>query len=132
MKQEDFDKLTADEVISRFIFLSSRAGVSNSGLVISASAENDILELKAFKNLVMLRMRAGDECLRRPFPWYELIVDGQSEFHPIHQAGRVYDCGHIFVSFGTRVLLSDGTTRPITPEEKSRIIELADEYSDSK
>jgi hypothetical protein len=72
-----------------------------------------------------------DDILEQAQPRYQMMVDGNEEWHPIRNAGVVYDTGWVPVSIGGEVRELD-ITRPITDEERLRISDIADEYSGSK
>jgi nucleoside 2-deoxyribosyltransferase len=72
-----------------------------------------------------------DELLKMAKPRYQMMVDGNEEWHPIRDAGIVFDSGWAPVSIGGSVRELD-TTRPITDQERTRIADIADEYSASK
>jgi hypothetical protein len=70
------------------------------------------------------------------FPLYSMLVgEGDRkvvEWHPLRDAGIVYDSGWVRVEIGGQVLQADGTVREITMEERRAIADLADEWSGSK
>jgi len=70
----------------------------------------------------------GDE----RFPRYQMFVDDNELWQSLREAGRTYDFGFAPVRIGGKVLDQGGLVRDITDEEKSRISEIAEEYSDSK
>jgi hypothetical protein len=71
------------------------------------------------------------EMLEEAKPRYQMVVNGNEEWHPIRDAGVVYDSGWVPVSIGGSVRELD-LTRDITDEERRRIADMADEYSGSK
>lgn len=66
------------------------------------------------------------------FPMYLMIIEGERCFLSLQEAGKVFDNGHINVSIGNLVRESDRSVRNITPEEVTKISEVADEYSADK
>jgi len=60
---------------------------------------------------------------------YLMIIGGEKRFLPLLDAGVAYDFGFAPVEIGGLVLEEDGLVRDITPEERKRICEIADEYS---
>lgn len=59
-------------------------------------------------------------------------IGGQRIFLSFHDARVAYDAGTIKVEFGRYVLWADLTMQKMTPEDKQRISDAADEYSASK
>ena len=72
-----------------------------------------------------------DELLAQSRPLYQMLVDGREEWHPIREAGIVYDSGWVPVHIGGTVKELD-TTRDVTEEERKQIAEIAEEWSASK
>jgi len=72
-----------------------------------------------------------DQIIEEAKPRYQMIVDGNEEWHSIRDAGIVYDSGWVSVSIGEKVKELD-IVRPITVEECRRIADIADEYSANK
>ena len=72
-----------------------------------------------------------DELLEEARPRYQMVVDGQVEWHPLREAGVVYDSGWVSVSFGQGVRELD-ITRHLTDEDKRKIADIADEHGASK
>lgn len=68
----------------------------------------------------------------RYWPKYEIVTNGISEFLPLGQAGVAYDNGWAPVEMGSRVEQPDGVYRPMTVEDRRKIVEVADDYSGSK
>ncbi len=66
------------------------------------------------------------------FPKYELIIDDKTYFLTLGQAGGAYDNGWVSVSFGTKVLNENGSTREMTKEDQAAISEAADRHSEDK
>ena len=66
------------------------------------------------------------------FPMYQMLIDGQTHWLRLQQAGVAYDNAWAPVSIGGRVIESDGAERPITDEERRQIADIADEHSASK
>ncbi len=64
-------------------------------------------------------------------PLYQMVVDGNEEWHSLRDAGIVYDCGWLPISIGGLVQ-EEGETRSITNEERRSISDIADEWSASK
>ncbi len=65
-------------------------------------------------------------------PLYHMIVNGNSSWLPIQQAGVAYDNNWVPVKIGKDVIEADGSVRPITDAERAQIVDIADEYSASK
>jgi hypothetical protein len=63
---------------------------------------------------------------------YLIVIGNERRFLPMQEAAIVYDCGLVNVSIGELVLEHDYSLRNITPEEKGQIVEMADNYSESK
>lgn len=66
------------------------------------------------------------------FPLYKMVIEEEEHWLPLHQAGRIYDSGMLAVSIGGLVLDEAGPTRKITDRERSRICDIADDYSASQ
>jgi len=63
------------------------------------------------------------------FPLYLMKVgDNLQKFLPLEEAGKAFDNGFSDVEIVGPVLLEDFSVRGITPEERLRIGEFADEY----
>lgn len=61
-----------------------------------------------------------------------MVIDGERYWLPLRRAGIVYDSGYQQVEIGGAVLVGAGKERPITTRERSRITEIAEDYSASK
>jgi hypothetical protein len=66
------------------------------------------------------------------WPRYNMVIDGKSEWLTLKRAGIAFDSGWVPVSIGGQVLEEDGTIRDITTEERTRIADIADDWSASK
>lgn len=66
------------------------------------------------------------------FPQYLMVVDGAMEFMTLQKAGVTLDSGWHEVKIQGLVLEPGLKVRKITPEEESRMSEIADAYSASK
>ena len=69
------------------------------------------------------------EALRRDMSEYELVVNGQSEWLSPSEAAVIYDAGQVPVQFGERVRDPSGLLRAMTPQDRHRISDAADEIS---
>ncbi len=72
-----------------------------------------------------------DELIEEARPRYQMVVDGQVEWHSLREAGIVYDSGSVSVRVANAVRELD-ITRHITGEERRQIADIADEYSGTK
>ena len=73
------------------------------------------------------------EAEKPSLPRYLMRIDDKKKFLPIREAGVVFDSGWHDVEIYGLVLEGDGeTVRAITPEERDKIRDIADEYSSSK
>ena len=68
----------------------------------------------------------------RGFPKIGMTVNGKKGFKSLSEAVPLFDSGWAVVELTDEVLLSDYSIRELTPEESSRLSDLADEYSGSK
>lgn len=66
------------------------------------------------------------------WPRYRMVVDGTVTWLPIKDAGITFDWGWAPVSVGGQVMEEDGSIRDITPGERQRIADIAEEWSASK
>lgn len=71
------------------------------------------------------------------FPQYlmtYIIGNGPAieQFLPIQEAGVLFDSGLVHVIIDGRVLEANGELRQITAEERTKISDIADEYSANK
>lgn len=66
------------------------------------------------------------------FPKYKMMVNGEERWLPLQEAGRIYDYGMVPVHIGGRVLEFTGEVRDITDEERGDIVDIADQWSESK
>lgn len=66
------------------------------------------------------------------WPKYRMVVNGQPKWLPIHDAGIVFDSGWFSVSIGGQVMEENGEVRDITSAERTKISDIAEEYSASK
>ena len=71
--------------------------------------------------------------MAKSYPQYQMYVNGAQEWHSLHSAGARYDCGFLPVRIGDLVIETpDATPRPMTDDDRRRIANAADDYSDSK
>lgn len=66
------------------------------------------------------------------FPMYQMVVNGETRYYDLGEAGRLYDSGHLPVGFGELVMEEDTTERAMTDDDKRRISNYADKFSASK
>ena len=96
----------------------------------AAEAEAPNYRFRRYKDLMEVPDYVA-EMLEEARPRYQMMVDGNEEWHPLRDAGIVYDFGWVPVSIGGTVRELD-TTRPITVEERRKISDIADDWSASK
>lgn len=66
------------------------------------------------------------------FPKFQMFINKQERWLPLHEAGRMYDYGYAPVEIGEQVYDDYGVMRPITDEERQKIVDVADEWSENK
>lgn len=66
------------------------------------------------------------------WPKYRMIINGTPKWLPIKKAGIIYDDSWRPVSIGGQVMEQNGTLRDITPAERAKIVDIAEEWSSNK
>ncbi|KND50822.1 MAG: hypothetical protein AB202_00250 [Parcubacteria bacterium C7867-007] len=66
------------------------------------------------------------------YPLFLMQAGAMFQFLPLREAGILYDNGLVDVKFGTFVLEEGLKIRLMTDEEKGKISEIADRYSENK
>lgn len=66
------------------------------------------------------------------YPRYAMQVGKEKKWLPLREAGIAYDNGWMDVSICGEVMEETGTVRDTTDEERKKISDIADEYSESK
>lgn len=66
------------------------------------------------------------------FPLYQMVLNGNEKFLPFREAYVAFDSGWMDVDTGQFVIDEGFKLRPMTPEDKRKISNAADEYSASK
>ncbi|MDX1608377.1 MAG: hypothetical protein R3251_04160 [Candidatus Spechtbacterales bacterium] len=64
--------------------------------------------------------------------FYLMVVNGDERWMTLQEAGKIYDSGWFPVKIEGRVMDEDGEQRPITDEERKKIVEIANRRSESK
>jgi len=74
----------------------------------------------------------GDVSEESRHPLYLMKIGGEEKWMRISEAGVAFDSGWNKVEIGGKVMNEDGSVRPITPEERQRISDIAEARCDSK
>lgn len=75
----------------------------------------------------------GNWALNPPtWPKYRMVINGKTKWLSVKQAGIAFDSGWHPVSIGGQVMEEDSTIRDITAAERTRISDIAEEWSASK